>query len=380
MTFPGDPSCRPCTTDADCGDSNPVTTDKCVVASGKTMGKCQYTASGVTKCTPGNSPVECGDGIACTTDNCNQDGSCSHTFGANCPCAKDSDCNDKNSCTSDTCNTGTGKCVFTPATGCKECMKLEDCGGALSRVTSPISSSGADCAANSCVKNVGDVVGKCATTLQPACVPCNSPTNWPACSYWSSCWVCDPTGTGKYECGPDPKVAGCPTGLPWPPPAQPPTPLCSSNADCKDYAGGTCATGGFCVYTLGGGNSVISVKVPAAGKVHLWVANKELTGVGSAGTILNFQVSSADLCAWGFDVNIEDGSNKWWGCDLPSQSKSSTDLRLGGVGSNSNLLCVGTAAACGPSKCYLLTSDPTACGGKGGEGNIKCPKTALGCP
>ncbi|MBI1825090.1 MAG: hypothetical protein HY287_14855 [Planctomycetes bacterium] len=82
----------PCTTDADCNDSNACTTDTCNIGTGT----CSHAA------------VNCDDANACTTDGCDAASGCTHTAVT---------CSDGNSCTTDACNPATG-CTFTwPACG-----------------------------------------------------------------------------------------------------------------------------------------------------------------------------------------------------------------------------------------------------------------------
>jgi uncharacterized repeat protein (TIGR01451 family) len=118
-----------CTTNADCDDGNPCTTDICTPADGK----CHATPASdgtpcddASLCTVGNTcvagacgtPVACSDGNPCTTDVCNPaTGACSST-----PLA----CDDGNPCTIDTCNAA-GACVFTAAPGGSSCSDGDPC-------------------------------------------------------------------------------------------------------------------------------------------------------------------------------------------------------------------------------------------------------------
>jgi hypothetical protein len=119
-----------CTTNADCDDANPCTTDSCEPASGV----CQHTsvANGTAcddanACTVGTTcqsgqcgtPVTCNDANPCTTDTCDPaTGACTNTAIA---------CDDGNPCTTDTCSAATGGCVFSPAPAGTTCSDGDPC-------------------------------------------------------------------------------------------------------------------------------------------------------------------------------------------------------------------------------------------------------------
>ncbi len=81
-----------CTTDADCDDADPCTTDTC-----NADGTCS------------RAPVVCDDGDACTADTCDA-GACVFA-----PIS----CDDGNACTSDGCDAATG-CFSDPIAGCAD--------------------------------------------------------------------------------------------------------------------------------------------------------------------------------------------------------------------------------------------------------------------
>jgi uncharacterized protein (TIGR03382 family) len=83
--------CGGCSTNADCNDSSPCTTDSCV------SNKCQNTA--IAGCC--TTAAQCGDGDPCTKDACTAN-KCTHSPIASC-CKANADCNDSDACTSDTC-------------------------------------------------------------------------------------------------------------------------------------------------------------------------------------------------------------------------------------------------------------------------------------
>ncbi len=81
----GDSGCK---VPADCDDTNPCTTDNCLI------GHCSYT-SNTTACADDNDP--------CTADICAV-GLCTHPDNKLCECKLDAQCDDKNVCTDDHCN------------------------------------------------------------------------------------------------------------------------------------------------------------------------------------------------------------------------------------------------------------------------------------
>ncbi|HET8947707.1 MAG TPA: hypothetical protein VFQ07_12065, partial [Candidatus Polarisedimenticolia bacterium] len=119
-----------CTTNADCDDNNPCTTDVCTPATGL----CQSTpvpdgtsCDDNNACTVGNvctsarcgTPLACNDGNPCTSDVCNPaTGACTSM-----PLA----CDDGNPCTIDSCSAASGGCVFTPAPAGSSCNDGDLC-------------------------------------------------------------------------------------------------------------------------------------------------------------------------------------------------------------------------------------------------------------
>ncbi|MCD6414810.1 MAG: carboxypeptidase regulatory-like domain-containing protein [Candidatus Diapherotrites archaeon] len=147
--------CFGCTSDEDCSDNNPCTTEKCV------NNMCQRSI--ITECKSGDgccprgcdntdndcylgtecsSPEDCSDNNSCTLDECRNGycyystitecksdddccpGNCDYKSDSDCEqvqptkkCEKNSDCNDWDSCTIDECNDD-GKCVNTQITSC----------------------------------------------------------------------------------------------------------------------------------------------------------------------------------------------------------------------------------------------------------------------
>jgi uncharacterized repeat protein (TIGR01451 family) len=129
-----------CTTNADCDDGNPCTTDTC----NPTTGLCQSTQApngtqcdDSNACTVGNTcqagtcgtPIVCNDSNPCSTDVCNPaTGACTST-----PIV----CDDGNPCTTDTCSAATGGCVFTPAPAGTSCNDGDPCTTGDTCVTLP---------------------------------------------------------------------------------------------------------------------------------------------------------------------------------------------------------------------------------------------------
>jgi uncharacterized repeat protein (TIGR01451 family) len=163
-----------CTTNADCDDGNPCTTDTCTPANGQ----CHSTPApdgtqcdDANACTVGNtcqagvcgSPVTCNDGNPCTTDACDPaTGACTSTAIA---------CDDGNPCTTDTCGAAAGGCVFTPAPAGSTCNDGDPCttGDACVPVPgnpNPICQGTAKCAdADPCTADACDpATGACVST------------------------------------------------------------------------------------------------------------------------------------------------------------------------------------------------------------------------
>jgi uncharacterized repeat protein (TIGR01451 family) len=163
-----------CTTNADCDDGNPCTTDTCMPATGL----CQSTpAPNGTPCDDHNActvggtcqsgtcgqPVSCNDGNPCSTDICNPaTGACTST-----PIV----CDDGNPCTTDTCSAATGGCVFTPAPAGSTCNDGDPCTTGDTCVsipgsTTPICQGAPKCAdADPCTADTCDpATGACVNT------------------------------------------------------------------------------------------------------------------------------------------------------------------------------------------------------------------------
>jgi uncharacterized repeat protein (TIGR01451 family) len=241
-----------CTTNADCNDGNPCTTDTC----NPTTGLCQSTQApdgtqcdDLNACTVGNvchagacgTPVVCNDSNPCTTDVCNPaTGACTST-----PLA----CDDGNPCTTDTCSAATGGCVFTPApagTTCNDgnaCTTGDTCVQIPGSLT-PICQGTAKCAdADPCTADTCDpATGACLNT--PIVCDDANPCTADAC-VGGSCVstpisagsVCDDGNlcTTAGICQPDP-FTGAPTCTSMP-------------VNCDD---GDACTGDSCDPTTGG--------------------------------------------------------------------------------------------------------------------------------
>jgi Cys-rich repeat protein len=119
--------CQPCSTAANCNDSNVCTSDHC-----HPIGVCYH----------GNVAGSCDDGDPCTSNDVCSAGVCS---GADIPgcinCASAAECNDNNPCTSNTCVGGV--CQFPPDDGiaCDDgniCTETDTCSGGICAGT-PIS-------------------------------------------------------------------------------------------------------------------------------------------------------------------------------------------------------------------------------------------------
>jgi uncharacterized repeat protein (TIGR01451 family) len=162
-----------CTTNADCDDGNPCTTDTCNALNGQ----CQSTPApdGTScddhnACTVGNvctngscgTPVVCNDGNPCTVDACDPaTGACTST-----PVV----CDDANPCTIDTCNAA-GACVYTPAPSGTSCDDGDPCttGDTCTQIpgnTTPICQGTAKCDdGNPCTGDTCDpATGACINT------------------------------------------------------------------------------------------------------------------------------------------------------------------------------------------------------------------------
>ena len=163
-----------CTTNADCDDGNPCTTDTCIPGTGL----CQSTpAPNGTPCDDQNActvggtcqsgacgtPVVCNDGNPCSTDVCNPaTGACTSLPRV---------CDDGNPCTTDTCSAATGGCVFTPApagTACNDgdlCTTGDTC-VSIPGSTTPICQGAPKCAdADPCTADTCDAAtGACVNT------------------------------------------------------------------------------------------------------------------------------------------------------------------------------------------------------------------------
>jgi hypothetical protein len=137
-----------CLTAKDCDDGNPCTSESCTASNTCTT----KTISGC--CT---SDAACADSDPCTTDLCDlAKHTCSHAATPDCCSASSPPCNDGNACTTDTCNSFTGKCTYTPKAGC--CTKDADCADS-----------------NPCTNDTCTVAtGACANTLVTGC--CQSDT------------------------------------------------------------------------------------------------------------------------------------------------------------------------------------------------------------
>ena len=266
-----------CTTNADCDDGNPCTTDTC----NPTTGLCQSTPApdGTScddhnACTVGNvctngacgTPVVCNDGNACTTDVCNPvTGACTST-----PLA----CDDGNPCTIDTCSAATGGCVFTPAPAGSTCNDGDPCTTGDSCVQipgnpNPVCQGAPKCAdADPCTADACDpATGACLNTP----IVCDDANPCTADSCVGGSCVSTPLGTGTScddndlcttggTCQPDP-FTGAPT--------------CTSQPiNCDD---GDACTGDSCDPTTGG-------------CVHLTLAQSEVPS--------GFHFTSASSMTW----------------------------------------------------------------------------------
>lgn len=143
-----------CTTNADCDDGDPCTTDTCNIS-----GTCVHSAitcndsnaCTTDTCNPATgcvfTPINCDDANACTTDTCSG-GVCSNTAIT---------CSDSNPCTTDTCNPATG-CVFTPI-DCNDsnACTLDGCSGGVCSNTTITCSDSNPCTTDTCAPATGCV-------------------------------------------------------------------------------------------------------------------------------------------------------------------------------------------------------------------------------
>jgi len=93
-----------CSTDTDCDDQDPCTTDTCV------SGAC--TNAPVAGCC--TKDAQCDDQDPCTQDTCDAN-TCKHAQVQGC-CTKDAECDDQDPCTTDTCDAN--KCQHAQVQGC----------------------------------------------------------------------------------------------------------------------------------------------------------------------------------------------------------------------------------------------------------------------
>ncbi|MCO4763566.1 MAG: hypothetical protein KC502_18795, partial [Myxococcales bacterium] len=167
----------PCSSDKQCNDGNPCTTDACV------SGQCTFKAntapcSDGKGCTQGDAcsggscvgkPVVCDDKNACTVgDKCveGSDGK------GQCVVGKLNTCNDNNSCTADSCDPKTGGCTNAPIAGCTQACKAD-----------PDCEDGNPCTKDSCIS------GKCSSAATGDGLVC-------AAGAVCSSGKCAPTGKG----------------------------------------------------------------------------------------------------------------------------------------------------------------------------------------
>ncbi len=191
--------CAACTTDADCDDLDPCTTDVC------SSGSCSNTpincddgdACTADSCdsatgTCVNDPIICDDGDLCTTDSCDTVTGCVYTA---------IDCNDGDPCTTDSCDPATGSCVYDPISPCcgdgicdtgeDQCSCSADCGTPPSTETNCSDAIDEDCdGLTDC--NDGDCAGD------------------PACPSGAVCGngVCEGNGEDCFSCPGDCRCAG----------------------------------------------------------------------------------------------------------------------------------------------------------------------------
>jgi len=143
------PGCILCSTAADCNDNSPCTIDSCV------GGVCQYSP---------NNGVACDDNNICTsTDTCSG-GACAGTPIAGCDeCSADPECNDGNPCTTDSCHP-VGICIYANNTlPCNDgiaCTQNDVCNNATCAGT-PTPDGGACDDGSSCTTNDTCTGGVC---------------------------------------------------------------------------------------------------------------------------------------------------------------------------------------------------------------------------
>jgi len=113
------PGCVPCTTAADCNDSDACTADTC------SDGACTHASS--PDCTVAcTTATDCDDGDLCTTETCTG-GVCGSQAATSCSsCTTAAGCDDANPCTIDVCG-GSGSCQLTTIDGCRPCTTAADC-------------------------------------------------------------------------------------------------------------------------------------------------------------------------------------------------------------------------------------------------------------
>ncbi|MGD2110002.1 MAG: dockerin type I domain-containing protein [Phycisphaerae bacterium] len=150
----------PCTSDAECDDRDPCTTDRCAggVCENETVGDGTPCANGqfcdgdelcVAGVCEAGSPRDCDDDIDCTNDSCDEvTDACQHD-------PLDSLCEDGNPCTDDVCEVDLG-CAFVPndANDCADlvfCNGVEHCvSGVCEPGTPPSCDDGVACTLDSC--------------------------------------------------------------------------------------------------------------------------------------------------------------------------------------------------------------------------------------
>jgi hypothetical protein len=134
-TFTPIPNCNGCQSDASCYDGNPNTMDVCDTFTRE----CQHFPNNPF-CT---TPADCDDGNVCTSDQCNS-GTCAWGSIGTC-CFRDTDCTDTDSCTTDTCDVTAHTCSHTSIPGCgtTSCMDFDHDGYGSNQCWPP--GSGTDC-------------------------------------------------------------------------------------------------------------------------------------------------------------------------------------------------------------------------------------------
>lgn len=240
-----------CENDAECDDSNSLTTDAC-----SNPGTCTAACTNTPCAIACSADAGCDDSDALTTDVCNNPGTCAAACtntACSVDCSVDADCDDSNSLTTDVCNNA-GACTASCSnTVCAiACSADADCDDTNSLTSDSCSSPGtcsASCSYASCTPACF-INADCSDDIVSTIDTCN---NAGECDANCTNVVCVPTCDSDADC--DDGVAGSIDTCIHPGKCgahclnEYCTPDCSSDADCDDsdsLTTDTCLSAGSC--------------------------------------------------------------------------------------------------------------------------------------